>query len=241
MRIATLLVLFLLHAACLCAQPMQTRTLTELINIQDPGWPLVQGWIATAKNKVQVLPKTAARADSALLAAQVTTRSPMGAVVFETGGILVDGGWLRILGSGSPALNRDLMGWNKDKAKGLLLIADDALGGFFALNSGAFGQAMLGKIYYLAPENLEWEPLDKGYSDFLVFCFSGNLNKFYDKLRWKSWQQEVARLDGNKGISCYPFLFTVEGKNINKTLRKAVPIQELWLFSNDMRQQLGIH
>ena len=124
---------------------MQQRPLTALINTQDPGWPLVQGWIAAAKNKVQVLPKAAARADSALLAAQVTTRSPMGAVVYETGGILVDGGWLRILGSGSPALDRDLMGWNKDKQKGLLLVADDALGGFFALNGGAFGQATLGK------------------------------------------------------------------------------------------------
>lgn len=118
---------------------MQARPLTALINTQDPGWPLVQGWIASAKNKVQVLPKMAARADSALLAAQVTTRSPMGAVIYETGGILVGNGWLRILGSGSPALNRDLMGWNKNKQKGLLLVADDALGGFFALNGGAFG------------------------------------------------------------------------------------------------------
>ena len=241
MRLALLLVLFLLKSACLSAQPMQTRPLTALINTEDPGWPLVQSWIATAKNKVQVLPKAAARADSALLAAQVTTRSPMGAVVYETGGILVDNGWLRILGSGSPDLNRDLMGWNKDKQQGLLLIADDALGGFFALNGGTFGQATLGKIYYLAPENLEWQPLDKGYSDFLVFCFSGNLNKFYDGMRWKGWQQEVATLDGSQGITCYPFLFTEEGKNINKVLRKAVPIQELWMFSNDMRKQLDIH
>ncbi|UOE34135.1 DUF2625 domain-containing protein [Hymenobacter monticola] len=231
----------MLQADFLFAQSMQPRPLTELINTQDPGWPLVQGWITAAKNKVQILPKTAARADSALLAAQVTTRSPMGAVVYETGGILVDNGWLRILGSGSPGLARDLMGWNKDKQKGLLLIADDALGGFFALNSGAFGQAMLGKIYYLAPENLEWEPLNKGYSNFLVFCFSGNLEKFYDKMRWKGWQQEVASLNSNQGFSCYPFLFTTEGKNLSKVLRKPVPIQELWMFSNDMRQQLGIH
>lgn len=241
MRIALLLVLFLLNAACLCAQPMQTRPLTDLINTQNSGWPLVQGWIASAKNKVQVLPKTAGRADSALLAAQVTTRSPMGAVVYETGGILVDNGWLRILGSGSSALNRDLMSWNEDKQNGLLLIADDALGGFFALNGGAFGQASLGKIYYLAPENLEWEPMDKGYSDFLVFCFSGNLNKFYDKMRWKGWQQEVAKLNGSQGIGFYPFLFTEEGKNLSKALRKPVPIRELWMFSNDMRKQLGIH
>lgn len=241
MRGTFLLVLLLAKVACLYAQPMQPRPLAELINTQEPGWPLVQSWIASAKNKVHVLPKTAARADSALLAAQVTTRSPMGAVVYETGGILVDGGWLRILGSGSSTLDRDLMSWNRDKQKGLLLVADDALGGFFALNGGAFGQATLGKICYLQPDNLEWLPLDKGYSDFLVFCFSGNLDKFYHKMRWKGWQQEIATLNGNQGIACYPFLFTEEGDNINKVIRKPVPIQELWVFSNDFRQKLGIH
>ncbi len=220
---------------------MKMRPLTELINKQDPGWVLVQTWIKAAKNKVTVLPKNPARADSALLAAQVTTRSPMGAVVYETGGITVADGWLRILGSGSTALNRDLMGWNKGKQDGLLLVADDVLGGFFALNGGAFGQASIGKIYYLAPENLKWEPLDFGYSDFLIFCFSGNLDEFYDGMRWKGWQQEVAKIDGTQGIGCYPFPFTTEGKNLNKDSRKAVPIAELWGLHNDFRRQLGIH
>ena len=83
--------------------------------------------------------------------------------------------------------------------------------------------------------------MDKGYSDFLVFCFSGNLDKFYGKLRWKDWQQETVKLNGNQGIACYPFLFTEEGRNVSKVLRKPVPIQEIWTFSNDMRQQLGIN
>jgi hypothetical protein len=220
---------------------MKQRSLAELINVQEPGWTLVQSWIKEAKNQVQVLPKTAARATNALLAAQVTTRSPMGAVVYETGGILVAHGWLRILGSGSVALDRDLMSWNNGKQAGMLLVADDVLGGFFALNGGAFGQESLGKIYYLAPDNLEWQSLDFGYSDFLVFCFSGDLDKFYDGMRWKTWKQEVAQLTGNQGISCVPFLFTKEGKDLNKVSRKAVPITELWALHNDFRQQLGIH
>jgi hypothetical protein len=239
MRLTALIVLLCFKVALLFAQPTM-RPLSDLINTREPGWEVVQTWIKEAKNPVQVLPKTAAKADSALLAAQVTTRSPMGAVVYETGGILVDNGWVRILGSGSPALNRDLMGWNKDKQQGALLIADDALGGFFALNGGAFGQATLGKVYYLSPDNLEWEPLDFGYSDFLVFCFSGDLDKFYDGMRWRSWQQEVAKIDGNQGIFCLPPLFTKEGKDLNKATRKPVPIVELWGLHNDFRQQLGI-
>ena len=223
------------------AQTVQPRDLSQLISTQDPAWPLVQTWIGKAKTTVQVLPKSPARADSALLAAQVTTRSPMGAVIYETGGILVDDGWLRILGSGSAALDRDLMSWNKGKTSGMLLVADDVLGGFFALNGGAFGPETLGKIYYLSPDNLQWEALGFGYSDFLVFCFSGKLNQFYEGLRWRNWQPEVAQLTGNQGISCVPFLFTKEGRNLNKVSRKPIPIAELWGLQNSFRAQLGIN
>lgn len=136
----------------------------------------------------------------------------MGASIYETGGILVDDGWLRILGSGCKAMDRDLMGWNKDKQRGFLLIADDVIGGFYALNGGAFGSEALGKIFYFAPDNLRWEATNKTYSEFLTFCFSGDLASYYKNLRWKGWEEEVQALTGNQGIACYPFLFTKEGK-----------------------------
>ena len=220
---------------------MPKRTLVELINKQEPGWELVTTWIKQAKNSVQVLPKTPARADSALLATQVTTRSPMGAIIYETGGILVDGGWLRILGSGCSALDRDVMSWNKGKPQGLLLIADDVMGGFYAINGGAFGPESLGKVFYFAPDNLRWEATNKTYSEFLLFCFSGDLAGYYKGLRWKGWQQEVQVLTGNQGIMCMPFLFTKEGKNVAKNVRKVVPIAELWGMSQDIQRQLDGH
>lgn len=223
------------------AQQMVLRPLTELINTQEPGWELVSGWIKQAKNKVQVLPKTRVRADSALLAAQVTTRSPMGAIIYETGGILVDDGWLRILGSGCPALNRNLIGWNEGKQAGFLLVADDVMGGFYAINGGAFGQEPVGKVFYFAPDNLRWETTTKNYSEFLLFCFSGDLASYYKNLRWKGWETEVNALSGNQGFTCYPFLFTKEGKNIAKDKRGVVPISELWTFGQDMQRQLNGH
>lgn len=238
MRIPLGLLLLLFWSFPLHAQQMPKRTLEQLINTQEPGWDLVKIWLREAKNNVQVLPKTQARADSALLTAQITTRSPMGAVIYETGGILIDGGWLRILGSGSPVLNRTLMGWNAGKQAGFLLVADDVLGGFYAVNGGAFGQESLGKIFYFAPEILHWQATDKTYSDFLVFCFSGDLASFYHSLRWKGWEQETSILTGNEGFAFYPFLFTKEGKNPAKSKRKAVPIGELWTFGQDMQHQL---
>jgi hypothetical protein len=222
------------------------RSLDELINKVDPGWPFVKEWIDSAKNKVEILPVDTAKAKDALYHTQVTTRSPMGAVIYMTGGLLIDDGWIRILGSGSSKLNRTLPGWNKGKsfkefgeAAGFWLIADDAIGGFFILNGGSLGKD-LGKVYYFAPDNLEYEPLDITYTEFLQFCFSYDLDKFYEGRRWTNWRNEVSKLDGNQVITFYPFLWTKEGKDINKNTRKAVPVEEQYSLNLDFRKQLGI-
>ena len=82
------------------------RSFDELIQTQDPAWPLIQEWLTEAVNSVEVLPRTLEKAKEELVKTQVTIRSFMGAVVYETGGILIDDGWLRILGSGSAKLPR---------------------------------------------------------------------------------------------------------------------------------------
>lgn len=222
------------------------RPLDQLINKTEPGWVLVQDWISKATNTVEVLPCDTAKAKDALYKTQVTTRSPMGAIVYSTGGLLVDGGWIRVLGSGNTKLDRSLPEWNKGKSfkefgeqPSFLLIADDVAGGFFALNGGGLGSDP-GKIYYLSPDNLEWEPLDLTYTDFLNFCFNGDLKDFYKDLRWKGWEAEVEALDGNKAISFFPYLWTTEDKDINKVARKAIPIGEHYAFLLSMRKQLGL-
>jgi hypothetical protein len=228
----------------LSAQPM--KNLDQLINREDPGWPVVLNWMKVAKNGVEVLPRETQAAADALLETQVSTRSPMGAIVYESGGILIDGGWIRILGSGHERLPRSLPDWNRNKAfdaqgeaLGLYLIADDAVGGFFALNGGGLGDDT-GKVYYLAPDNLEWEPLDLSYSDFLIFCFSGDLAGFYKGLRWKGWKKDLSTLKGDEGFSFFPHLWTREGKSIDLLSRRALPIEELYLLMMDVRRQLGI-
>ena len=221
------------------------KPLDQLINKQEPAWDFVKIWIKDAKNLVVVLPKDSVRADSALYQTQVTTRSPMGAIVYETGGILIDHGWIRILGSGCQRLNRSLMDWNKDKSYhnvgeqlSFLLIADDVLGGFFALNAGGIAQEGIGKVFYFAPDNLKWEQTEMSYTDFLTFCFFGDIYKFYEGYRWTNWTTDIDTLDGNLGISIYPFLWSKEGQaDINTNSRKPVPMQELWdLYFKDEKE-----
>jgi len=218
----------------------------DLINTKEPGWPFVQRMIDSATNQVEMLPCDTNRAKDALFKTQVTTRSPMGAIIYATGGLLVDRGWIRILGSGSKKMNRSLPDWNKGKsfkefgdAPSYLLIADDAVGGFFAINGGALGKEK-GKVYYLSPDRLVWEPLNMTYTDFLYFCFNQDLNKFYEKLRWANWQKDVLKLGGNKVFSFYPFLWTTEGKDINKNVRNKIPVEEQFQFNMENRKRLGL-
>jgi hypothetical protein len=241
--IINLTLLTTLIAPFTLAQPTKHKTLSELINNEEPGWELVTEWIKEGKNKIEVLPKSQTDAEKALLETQVTTRSPMGAVIYETGGILIDNGWIRIIGSGSERLNRSIMQWNKGKSyttegeqPSFLLIADDVIGGFYAINNGEFSAEDIGKVFYFAPDTLEWESLGVSYSDFLIFCFSGDLEKFYEGFRWAKWESDVISLTGNKGFSTFPFPWTKEGKDINNVSRKAISIEDLWSLYNGYKK-----
>lgn len=222
------------------------RPIEELINESDSGWPFVTEWIKSAKNKIEILSVDKQKAKDALYKTQVTTRSPMGSIVYETGGILIDNGWIRILGSGNAKLNRSLPEWNLGKGfkefgqpSSFLLIADDAIGGFFLLNGGGLGQD-LGKIYYFAPDSLEFEPLNITYTEFLNFCFNNNLEEFYKGYRWKTWKEDVAKLSCDRVFNFVPYLWTKEGKDIEKASRKDIAIEEQYSLNLDFRKQLGI-
>jgi hypothetical protein len=65
------------------------RPVSELINRTEPGWVLVKNWIDSAKNKDEILSCDSSKAKDALYKIQVTTRSPMGAIIYSTGGILL--------------------------------------------------------------------------------------------------------------------------------------------------------
>ena len=221
------------------------RTLEELINKEEPAWDLIQEWLQEAINTYEVLPRDAKRAETELLNAQITTRSPMGAILYETGGILINGGWIRLLGSGSERLDRGMFQWNKGKTfedygqpPAFLLVADDILGGLFAINGGAFGQDDLGQIYYLAPDTLSWEPMNCGYSEFVCWTLEGNIDLFYEPYYWKGWQEEVPKLNGNQVFSFFPFLWTKEGQQIEAVSRKVVPMEESYHLTMDMQRQL---
>lgn len=189
----------------------------------------MRGWLKTATRPAELLTCSAEDGGRSLLQLQVTTRSPMGALAYESGGLLVDDGWVRVLGSPSTPLPRGIADWNRLDAEhrlpGALLVGDDALGGFFAVNGGRLGNAR-GNVFYLSPDTLEWEDLGATYSQWLTWSLKGDLEQFYGDLRWPGWREDVRSLVGDRAFLVYPFLFT-EGAPIAERSRRAVPIEEL--------------
>jgi hypothetical protein len=161
----------------------------------------------------------------------------MGAIARNTAGLLIDNGWLRVLGAGKhPRFQRALPDWNEGRSNLFYLVADDVVGGFFALNGGAFGKD-LGNLYFYAPDSLRWEPCRLSYSQFLVWAMSDKLQHFYTSLRWEDWVAEVKPLSGDQAINIYPFL-CAEGPPIEQRRRLPVPVSEQWALQLHLQQQL---
>src|SRR5262245_5529090 len=169
--------------------------LKELLS-EEPAWPLVQSWLGAATNDVRALQVERADGERTLQLLQVTTRAPLGAVALETSGLVADHGWLRLLGADGGGLGWGLAGWNgltgaARTIEDALLIGHDAVGGFFALNGGAFvGEP--GGVFYFAPDTLDWMDMEMGYSDFLQWVCTGDLGGFYADLRWPGWESEAS-------------------------------------------------
>jgi hypothetical protein len=215
---------------------MSKRSLRELVVTQDPAIKLIEQWARDAEVQCEVLPPGAERED-ALLYLEVTTRSPLGALAYDTGGIVVDNGWLRWLGSGHEKLPRTLHGWNSTRTDGAFcLVGDDAAGGFFALNGGAFGSD-LGAVYYWPPDSLEWQSLNAGLTDVVAAFFTNYLNEFYAPLRWATWRKDMQSLSSDRCFFFYPFLWTKEG-SIEGSRRSILPVSENWSAKVEMARQI---
>ncbi|WP_417763038.1 DUF2625 family protein [Shewanella sp.] len=199
------------------------KSLEQLIDTQDDAIVQIRTWQQEAELSVTLLP-AAANSGEQLQQLQLSTHSVLGALVYHTGGVLIADGWLRFLGSGCPQLTRALVSWNHSNS-GYLLVADDVVGGFFAINDGALGSDV-GDLYYLPPDALDWEPLEVGFSDFFAWSMSENLLQFYADVDITRLLSEYRHCSTEHALHFYPPLWSQEG-NVSQSARRLVPLTEL--------------
>lgn len=226
----------------------------ELIDVDDPAWPVLLQELSGADVPVDVLPGDPETGRTSLLQLQVSARSNLGGIVLNCGGLLVDSGWLRIYGSPSGADPEGPPGlagvnampatfdptWVSDAG---LVVAHDVLGGVFTLNgrnprqAGRPGEPS--EILYFAPDALGWQALGAGHSAWLSWVLSGGIQDFYEGLRWDGWRDEVSVLNGRQGLSFFPPLWSTEARqDLPAASRRAVPMAELLSLSRTTCRQL---
>jgi hypothetical protein len=214
------------------------RSLAELISDDRSAWAEIEAAVTGSPFAVEVLPTEPDRAAACLHRLQVGTTSWLGALVYGSGGLVVDGGWLRVFGSGNPRRRlADIHAVNQEFAPAGLVVAEDILGGEFVWRQGESDGSPT--IHYFAPDTLRWEDLTLGYTDWLYAMLGGALDQFYLSWRWPGWRDEVAACPLDNGIHTWPPLFSKEGKDIESSSRVAIPMAELVGAKHDMADQLG--
>ncbi|AVT35572.1 DUF2625 family protein [Plantactinospora sp. BB1] len=219
------------------------RPVDDLIHTPDPAWPVLEAELAALGPAVEVLPVDPEAGRACLHRLQVTARSRLGALALHTGGRLVDGGWLRVLGGGSPerglpslAEANGLPGDGQPPAA--LLVGHDVLGGRFEV-SGADPAAIgrpgePGEVCYFAPDSLEWEELGCGHGAWLSWIAAGGTAEFYESQRWPGWRAEVEQLPASHGLAVYPFLWSSEAHDdLAATARRPAPLRELFAIQDE--------
>ena len=101
-------------------------------------------------------------------------------------------------------------------------------------------EKILKNIYYLSPDDLKWEAMDMTYEDFIWFCFTGDINKFYEGIKWNSWQKDIQTLNSDDVFNFYPPLWSKEGKDEKKRVKQPIPAEEQFSFNLSMRKQMGL-
>lgn len=212
---------------------MHTLTVDELVDQDNHAWEEVRNILKEGRNSHHIV---SANSESAtgdtLYRLQVSTKSYLGTVAYETGGIVFDYGWITLLGAGGSGIYGSLTSWNGlqepesvPALEGMLMVAYDAAGGFFGLDTGKFGRS--GHIYYFAPDALEWEDTELAYSGFLSWLAEGDLGLFYQTFRWNGWQKDMEQLQPGEVFAYYPPLWTQEGGGETSS-KSPIDITKAW-------------
>ena len=82
----------------------QPRSADESAGVDNPAWPGLFEAVANAEVPVAVLDVARGRGMTVLHRLQVSAASGLGALALNCGGLVVDHGWLRVLGGGTTDL-----------------------------------------------------------------------------------------------------------------------------------------
>ncbi len=112
-------------------------------NINNNLWEELNKMFSDSSKSIKLNKNKTNDGQNTLDILKITSKSALGSILFNTSGITVDN-WIRVLGSENQE-NRGILSYNKIDENGasnaiekMLIVADDVVGGVFALNAGKF-------------------------------------------------------------------------------------------------------
>lgn len=205
-------------------------------------WNEVASMIKKSNRKIQMFEGKENIGHIEIEALGLNRKSILGVIILYTSGICVDN-WIRIIGQNCLERKGIIM-YNEPNErrentvlKGMLIIGQDVVGGIFAINREKFVEG-IHKIWYFAPDTLEWECLDMSYAEFIAWLMQGDIDEFYSSMRWDNWMEDCRNINFNEVLLIYPFLWSKEC-DLKKISKKAVPYEELMGINFEYAQKFN--
>lgn len=219
------------------------KAIADLVSVEYPAWPELSALLDSATNATVVMPGDSFNGRQVLYRLQLSARSMVGAIVLHCGAILVDHGWVKLLGSGEPGLPNVATASGfpvapHDSAPDVpgMLVAVDVVGGQYVIDGGDLIGSP-GEICYWGPDKLGWTGIGAGHSAFLSWLLKGDLDAFYRYFRWPGWQAEVERLEPGQGVGFFPFPWS-DHFDATSAYRRVVDLGELFHLGDSMASQI---
>lgn len=206
-------------------------------------WNEILGWIGGQSDReVDLLEGSGERSAHILESLSADSKSYFGAFVECCGGMVINKGIIRVFGAPSSEKYRDILSWNETCGtglnKGLLLVADDVFGNFYAINLGFMQDVAIGNMCALYADETSWSGLDSTFAEFLSWLVTGDLGIVFDDFPVSTDEIFADGAIENRVFSFYPPLYTKEG-TVKSSARRLVPAREEYLLRTQL-MTLGV-
>jgi len=208
-------------------------------------WAAIKDLLEASDRKIVISEGESPRSKLVNKWAGINNVSDLASVVNFCEQIIVDD-WIHVFGHGKGGDGQTIFVLSNlrkgDFMKDGLVVAKDVLGGLFVICRDEYDDSY-GDIFYLQPECLEWENSGMNYSEFLSWLASGDLDSFYEDVRWSSWRDITNRIGMDSALKFTPEVWMADC-DFSASPRQIVPFKkqlddELAVYIEDYKSDKG--
>ena len=219
------------------------KHLERMYNMDERDlWDEIYDLISDSSKEICVFDGNESTGYAELKKMNLIRKSTLGAIGTFSSGISIDN-WIIIMGQ-ENLIHKGILSYQSYQKenvtmKSMTIVGQDVVGGIFAINIGKYPEG-LKKVWYFAPDNLQWECMDMNYAEFVVWAIQGNTDEFYSSMRWNGWKEDCSKVGFDEMILIYPFLWSKEC-NLETASKTIVSSDELIRMNSEYAHEFGYY